>query len=52
MTDCPYCLLLDENAELKREIDAMKMLMSPCPIPPVSEVPVRVLSLPIEDERE
>jgi hypothetical protein len=44
MTDCPYCQLLAENIELKREIEAMKMLMPPPAIPPVPEHPERVVT--------
>ena len=47
-----YLLLKEENQRLTEEVEAMKLLLSPPAIPSIAEVPVRVLTIELEDERE
>jgi hypothetical protein len=47
-----YLLLKESNQKLTEEIETMKLMLSPPAIPPVAEVPVRILSLNIDEERE
>ena len=47
-----YLILKETNLRQAEEIEAYKAMLSPPAIPPVAEVPCRVLSIEIEDERE
>ncbi len=47
-----YLLLQEANQRQAEEIEVLKMMLSPPAIPPVADVPCRVLSIELEDERE
>lgn len=44
--------MLDRIETLERDNEALRVLMSPSPLVPVAEVPVRDLSLQLDEDRE